>query len=719
MTDDLQPEPADSHPEPKPKAPRKARTAKPRAKRLAGDKPKAAAEKAEKDKAEKVKAEKNRAEKSKAEKSKAEKPKTAPKKRKPKAEAESAAASVPVPDPASIAPASAYALIEDPLGDTTDGEGRFATEAIPGSEAEAEIAAFRAETSGETEDNGPPQATASGESEEEAAEDEEPEEEEPAAPLPEPKLERLQKILSQAGIASRRRAEEMIVEGRVVVNGQVVNVLGSKADPARDHIRVDGKLLHGAKRHRYFVLNKPKGYVTTVSDPEGRPTVMEFFSKLNERLYPVGRLDYQSEGLLLMTNDGELANGLTRAASGVEKTYLVKVAGQPTEEELETLRGGVAIETDKPGSPKVRTAPARVRHVRHGDNPWYEVVLIEGRNRELRKMFSAVGHFVEKIRRVGYGPLILDLEPGHSRELDAEEVAALRLASEGKLKPRRPKSSSMLPREAGRPAEQRPGRRSGDRHSGDRPSGKSFDRGAKPFQPGRAAPTKSEWKPRREPFGGVQANRGPGRSDRPPQQSKPRFERPAYSDRPRREPDQSRPPRDRGESRFERPAFRPASSDRPRREPGQFRPRSDREGSRFEQPRRMPFSPGGERSDFARPEPQGGKFNKRPDSGRGKLPGKSFGGPAKSWSPRPDSRPYRSEGASQPFREKPRRESGPAREERPTGRPKRSFGSKPGGFPPKKSSGFSRPAGKKTPGSGPNRGPFRSGGNRPGGGKRG
>ena len=131
----------------------------------------------------------------------------------------------------------------------------------------------------------------------------------------------------------------------------------------------------------------------------------------------MGRLDYQSEGLLLMTNDGELANLLTKAGSGVEKTYLVKVAGQPSEEELERLRGGVAIERDEAGSERVRTAPARIRQVREGDNPWYEVVLIEGRNRELRKMFSAVGHFVEKIRRVGYGPLVLDVEPGKLREL--------------------------------------------------------------------------------------------------------------------------------------------------------------------------------------------------------------------------------------------------------------------------------------------------------------
>ena len=232
------------------------------------------------------------------------------------------------------------------------------------------------------------------------------------------------------------------------VNGKIVTVLGTKADAGRDHIRVDGKLLQGNERLRYFVLNKPKGFVTTVKDPEGRPTVMQFFEKMKERLYPVGRLDYQSEGLLLVTNDGELANKLTKAGSGVEKTYLVKVAGQPTEDELNVLRGGVTIERGKPGTGTgtFRTSPARIRQVRQGDNPWYEVVLIEGRNRELRKMFEEVGHFVEKIRRVGYGPLVLDQEPGNLRELQPQELELLRKASEGKL--RTPKSKDLRRRNA-------------------------------------------------------------------------------------------------------------------------------------------------------------------------------------------------------------------------------------------------------------------------------
>jgi 23S rRNA pseudouridine2605 synthase len=282
------------------------------------------------------------------------------------------------------------------------------------------------------------------ENESEAASEVEPES--TPGPRPPAKLERLQKILAAAGVASRRSAEAMIEQGRVQVNGKVVTELGTKADAGRDHIRVDGKLLQGAERLRYFILNKPKGFVTTVKDPEGRPTVMQFFEKLKERLYPVGRLDYMSEGLLLVTNDGELANRLTKASSGVEKTYLVKVAGQPSEAELDILRAGVSIERGKPGSGQVRTSPARIRQVRQGDNPWYEVVLIEGRNRELRKMFEEVGHFVEKIRRVGYGPLVLDQEPGHLRELEPEELDALRKTAEGKL--RTPKSKEVRRRNA-------------------------------------------------------------------------------------------------------------------------------------------------------------------------------------------------------------------------------------------------------------------------------
>jgi 23S rRNA pseudouridine2605 synthase len=186
-------------------------------------------------------------------------------------------------------------------------------------------------------------------------------------------------------------------------------------------------LLQGAQQHVYLLLNKPKGYVTTVSDPEKRPTVMQLLRGVKKRVYPVGRLDYASEGLLLLTNDGGLANKLMKAASQVPKTYVVKVAGTPTNEAIEKLRSGVSILTD--GGRRVKTAPAGIRVVKEATNPWYEVTLIEGRNREIRRMFEQVGHHVEKIKRVKYGPLTLDVPPGKFRTLTEQEVDRLRTAA--------------------------------------------------------------------------------------------------------------------------------------------------------------------------------------------------------------------------------------------------------------------------------------------------
>jgi 23S rRNA pseudouridine2605 synthase len=204
-------------------------------------------------------------------------------------------------------------------------------------------------------------------------------------PLPMP-LERLQKIIAAGGVASRRKAEELIVARRVTVNGEVVAELGTKADPDRDTICVDGTPLQRRQPLLYFLLHKPKGYVTTVSDPQGRPTVMDLVSNIPERVYPIGRLDYASEGLLLMTNDGALAQKLTKAGSHVPKTYLVKVGGKPGEEALDRLRAGVTIELDD--GRRVKTSPAKIRLVEDAPNPWYEIVLIEGRNRQIRRMFE-------------------------------------------------------------------------------------------------------------------------------------------------------------------------------------------------------------------------------------------------------------------------------------------------------------------------------------------
>ena len=660
--------------------------------------------------------------------------------------------------------------VVDPIGAVSSGEAAKYlgdAELQSGEEpAHVEMEAYRAETASsaldETLEAAPEMAAA-------ARGDKADEEEKGGVARPPAKLERLQKILSQAGIASRRHAEEMIVAGRVMVNGQAVTTLGSKADPERDHIRVDGKLLQGAERHRYFVLNKPKGYVTTVSDPEGRPTVMEFFARMPERLYPVGRLDYQSEGLLLMTNDGELANLLTKAGSGVEKTYLVKVAGRPSEEDLERLRGGVTIEREGEASERVRTAPARIRPVREGDNPWFEVVLIEGRNRELRKMFSAAGHFVEKIRRVGYGPLVLDVEPGKLRELTPEEAIALRLTAEGKLKPKRLKVDRIPPAEVRRAPEKRAERR-GAREDG-------------PRRQRDERPRKTEWQPRRPEFrkrkeneirtgegqsaefrsgefrggakSGFDKRRGeqfgakperfrarpagsgarPGfdrpRSGRPFREEKPNFAakpslarpafeaKPRFDAKPRFERPAGRPVRFGGQSgpkpgterpfRSERPAFeaKPRFDAKPRFERPAFpnRTQSEQSKPRFDAAKRRPFRAPGERPPFKRDDGLEKRFEKSPARSLGAPPGKA-------WTERPRAGAHGAEG-KKPF--------APGGRFEPRGGSKAGGFSKPGGF--SKSRNFSK-AGGKGPGfrgkfGGDKRGGFRPSGKPGGGVKRG
>ena len=236
--------------------------------------------------------------------------------------------------------------------------------------------------------------------------------------------ERLQKILAQAGVASRRHAEQIIVEGRVTVNGKVVTELGSKADIDRDHVKVDGRLLHAPQRHVYLAMNKPNNTVTTVSDPQGRATVMELLRGVKERVYPVGRLDYHSEGLLLLTNDGEMANAIMSAATHLPKTYVVKVNGPLTAEQEQKFRQGVPLSGR-------RTQPAGLKLLHSAQNPWYEVRLYEGRNNQIRLMFKHFGRLVEKLKRVGIGPLELGaLKPGEFRRLTDQEVAKLKRATE-------------------------------------------------------------------------------------------------------------------------------------------------------------------------------------------------------------------------------------------------------------------------------------------------
>ncbi len=251
---------------------------------------------------------------------------------------------------------------------------------------------------------------------------------------------RLQKLLSMAGVASRRAAEQLILEGRVVVNGQVVMTLGSKADPAHDDVRVDGRRLRFDLRPRYIVLNKPKGYVTTRKDPEGRRTVMALLDGVREYVYPVGRLDYESEGLLLMTSDGELAARLTHPSHEVERVYEAIVVGAPGEEALDKLRRGVFLDGR-------RTARATVRRggtTGKGSKQLTKLTLglHEGRNRQVRRMCASIGHPVRRLTRVRMGPIALgNLRAGQWRDLTSKEVELLR-AAEGKGKDRHEDSKS-------------------------------------------------------------------------------------------------------------------------------------------------------------------------------------------------------------------------------------------------------------------------------------
>ena len=275
---------------------------------------------------------------------------------------------------------------------------------------------------------------------------------------------RLQKLIAGTGLSSRRKAETMIAAGRVTVNGKVVTELGTKADAAKDHIKVDGRLINPKQPPTYIMLNKPAGFVTTMSDPEGRPTVHDLLRGVKVRVYPVGRLDYNTEGLLLLTNDGDFAHLVTHPKHEFPKTYLAKVKGVVDDSAIAELEGGIYLDDGK-------TAPARIKKVRKEEaNSWLEITIHEGRKRQVRRMFDRIGHSVIKLKRIRTGNLSLgDLPEGSWRHLSADEVKALRETA-GKVaagiqkqllvvhQRSQGKSRSKKPAHKGRTPDLRPGR---------------------------------------------------------------------------------------------------------------------------------------------------------------------------------------------------------------------------------------------------------------------
>ncbi len=255
---------------------------------------------------------------------------------------------------------------------------------------------------------------------------------------------RLQKLIAGTGIASRRKAEELITAGRVMVNGRVVTELGTKVDPSRDHVKVDGKHLSAAQPFVYLMLNKPRNVMSTLDDPGGRTTVKDYLRGVSVRVFPVGRLDFDSEGLMLLTNNGDLAQALLHPRYHVPKTYLIKVKGVLTDDEIRKLEEGVRLEDGM-------TSPAHVKKVRKVEaNSWLEITIREGRKHQVKRMLESVGHPVIKLMRIRMGPLSLgNLEPGEFRfltdreanalrELVDERVAAIQRGEEPAARPKRP-----------------------------------------------------------------------------------------------------------------------------------------------------------------------------------------------------------------------------------------------------------------------------------------
>lgn len=232
---------------------------------------------------------------------------------------------------------------------------------------------------------------------------------------------RLQKVIADSGVASRRKAEELIAQGRVTVNGAVVCEMGVKINPERDHVKVDGRHIKPAPPQTFIMLNKPKNIMSTMSDPGGRSTVADLLGGIRMRVFPVGRLDFDSEGLMLLTNDGDIAQALLHPRHHVPKTYLIKVKGMLDAEDIQALEKGVMLDDGK-------TAPAVVKKVGKAvENSWLEITIYEGRKHQVKRMLEAIGHPVWKLKRIKFGPLMLgDLPIGQYRYLTDREANALR-----------------------------------------------------------------------------------------------------------------------------------------------------------------------------------------------------------------------------------------------------------------------------------------------------